>query len=222
MTFKGHDMVSKIELKTNQTILFTGDSITDCNRFMLFRPLGNGYVSFIGKKLKEAYPELNHKIINTGISGNTTRDLVSRWQKDCIDHQADVLSILIGINDLWRQYGTELDMTMAVYPEEYGYNYRRMLTEVKERCNCQIILVEPFMFTNNTDNEMFTRLRDYTNIVQNLADEFDTALLGLQRMINETLVEVAEEKFSEDLVHPSPWAHEWIAQRWLEAVNIKT
>jgi lysophospholipase L1-like esterase len=128
--------------------------------------------------------------------------------------------MLIGINDLWRQYGTELDMTMAVYSEEYESNYRRMLTVVKEKCNCRILLIEPFMFTNNTDNAMFAALSNYVNIVRHLADEFDTELLGLQGMINETLGEVAEEKFSDDYVHPSVWAHEWIAKRWLESVTI--
>ena len=212
-------MTEKITLKPGMKVLFTGDSITACGRSIL-HPLGTGYVSFIAKKLKETHPQLNPKIINTGVGGNTTGDLLGRWQKDCIDHQPDVLSILIGINDLWRQYGTELDMTMAVYPEEFETNYRNMLTAVKENCNTKIILIEPFMFTNNADNPMFAGLKDYRNIVCLLTDEFGTAMLELQSLINDTLLRVPPEKFSDDLVHPSLWAHQWIAKQWLDAVAV--
>ena len=212
-------MTGKITLKPGMKVLFTGDSITDCGR-SIFRPLGTGYVSFIAKKLKETHPQLNPKLINTGVGGNTTRELLGRWQKDCIEHQPNVLSILIGINDLWRQYGTELDMTMTVYPEEYESNYRRMLTAVKENCNTKIILIEPFMFTNNTDNPFFAGLKDYRNIVRFLADEFGTALLELQSLINDTLLHVPPEKLSDDFVHPSFWAHQWLAEQWLDAVAV--
>ena len=211
--------MEKITLKPGMKVLFTGNSITDCQRGML-HPLGTGYVRNIAQSLKKNYPELNISIKNTGIGGNTTGDLLGRWQKDCIDHQPDVLSILIGINDLWRQYGTELDMTMAVYPDEFEINYRRMLTAVKENCNTKIILIEPFMFTNNTENPMFAGLKDYRNIVCLLVDEFGTALLELQSLINDTLLHVPPEKFSDDFVHPSLWAHQWIAKQWLDAVAV--
>ena len=95
----------KIELDAHQTILFTGDSITDCcRREAGVSSLGNGYVSFVAAELLERYSQLNLNIINTGINGNTTRDILARWQPDCIDRKPDILSILIGINDLWRNY----------------------------------------------------------------------------------------------------------------------
>ena len=93
-------MADKITLKTDMRVLFTGDSITDCGRGLVHR-LGTGYVRNIARSLKKNYPELNISIENTGIGGNTTRDLLRRWQEDCIDVRPDVLSILIGVNDLW-------------------------------------------------------------------------------------------------------------------------
>ena len=212
-------MTEKITLKPETKLLFTGDSITDCGRSIL-HPLGTGYVNNIAQSLKKNYPELNISIKNTGIGGNTTGDLLGRFQNDCTDHHPDVLSIMIGVNDLWRQYGTELDMTMAVYPDEFETNYRRMLTSLKENCNTKTILIEPFMFTNNTDNPMFAGLKEYRNIVGLLADEFGTARLELQSMINDTLLGVPPEKFSDDFVHPSLWAHQWIAKHWLDAVEV--
>ena len=212
-------MTEKITLKPGMKVLFTGDSITACGR-SIFCPLGTGYVTFIAKKLKETYPQLDTKIINTGVSGNTTGDLLGRWQKDCTEHRPDVLSILIGINDLWRQHAEKVDLPLAVYPEEYESNYRRILTAVKENCDAKVILIEPFMFTNNTDNPMFAGLKDYRNVVRVLADEFGTALLELQSLINDTLLHVTPEKFSEDFVHPSLQAHQWIAKQWFDAVTI--
>lgn len=212
-------MTEKITLKPGTKLLFTGDSITDCGRSIL-HPLGTGYVSNIAQSLKKNYPDLNISIKNTGISGNTTRDLLRRFQKDCIDHHPDVLSILIGINDLWLSHGTELDMTTAVYPDDFESNYRLMLTTLKENSNTKTILIEPFMFTNNTDNPMFAGLKDYRNIVRLLADEFGTARIELQSMINDTLLRVSPEKFSDDFVHPSLWAHQWIAKHWLDAVEV--
>lgn len=212
-------MMEKTTLKPGTKLLFTGDSITDCGRSMI-HPLGTGYVRNIAQSLKKNYPDLNISIKNTGIGGNTTGDLLGRFQKDCINHQPDVLSILIGINDLWCQHGSELDMTMAVYLGEFENNYRAMLTAVKENCDTKIILIEPFMFINNTDNPMFAGLEDYRNVVGLLADEFGTALLELQSMINDTLLGVPSEKFSDDFVHPSLWGHQWIAKHWLDAVEV--
>jgi hypothetical protein len=76
------------------------------------------------------------------------------------------------------------------------------------------------MFTNNTDNPMFAGLKDYRNIVCLLTDEFGTALLELQSLINDTLLQVPPEKFSDDFIHPSLWAHQWIAKQWLDAVAV--
>jgi len=214
-------MSRKIELTFNQTILFTGDSITDCGRReRAHSPLGTGYVHFATNILLARNPQLQISFINTGISGNTTRDLMHRWQRDCIDHQPDILSVLIGINDLWRQFAMPQDLPMAVYIDEYKFIYHQLLLEVSKKCNCQIILIEPFMFCNDTDNEMFKALKAYIDVVHNLADEFDTALIPLQSRINETIGKVPPLKWSDDMVHPFTWTHAWIAEQWLEEILV--
>ena len=214
-------MSRKIELTSNQTIVFTGDSITDCGRReRAHRPLGTGYVHFAANILLARHPQLQISVINTGISGNTTRDLMQRWQRDCIGHQPDILSVLIGINDLWRQFAMPRDLPMAVYIDEYRSNYRRLLLEVSKKCNCQIILIEPFMFCNDADNEMFKALKGYIDVVHILADEFDAALVPLQSGINETIGKAPPSKWSDDMVHPFMWAHAWIAEQWLEEVSV--
>lgn len=209
----------KIKLQAEQTILFTGDSITDCGRCEVgVSKLGNGYVSFAAAELLKRYSQLDLNIINTGISADTTRDLLGRWEADCIDRKPDILSILIGINDLWRCYDPARSAD-AVAVDEYETNYRKMLTRVKDELNCQLVLIEPFMFCTNTSNETFKGLRSYIDVANKLADEFNAILVPLQQLLDIDLQEIPAEKWSSDMVHPETWAHEWIAKKWLETVT---
>lgn len=214
-------MQRKIELKPGQTIVFIGDSITDMGRSQpAYRPLGFGYVHFVGNLLLAKYPQLNLNIINTGISGNTVRDLKNRWEKDCLKHKPDILSILIGINDLWRQYGESEEISAAVYPDEYESTYRQLLSLVKQKSNSQLVLIEPFMFCDDKENEIFKDLRTYIRIVHNLAEEFGAVLVPLQSRIGEQIRQIPPEKWSDDSVHPYTWAHTWIGLQWLEATGL--
>jgi len=214
-------MQTKIELKPNQTILFTGDSITDMGRLEpAYRPFGCGYVHFVANLLLAKYPQRNLNIVNTGISGNTIRDLQARWQKDCIKYKPDILSVLIGVNDLWRQHAEPEYLPYAVYPDEYELTYRLLLSQAKEQCNCQLVLMEPFMFCGDKENQMFKGLRTYIKIVHKLAKEFDAVIVPLQSRIDEQMKQVTPDKWSADMVHPCVWAHAWIAQQWLEATGL--
>jgi len=214
-------MRTKIQLLHNQTIVFIGDSITDTGRAEpAYRPFGYGYVNFVANHLLAKYPQLNLNIVNTGVSGNTVRSLEARWQKDCIKYKPDILSVLIGINDLWRRYAEPDRLPEAVYPDEYELTYRRLLSRTREQCNCQLVLMEPFMFCNDVKNQMFKGLRTYIEIVHKLAQEFDAVMVPLQSRIDEQIEQVPSEKWSMDMVHPYVWAHTWIAQRWLEATGL--
>jgi len=210
---------NRIKLKPDQTILFIGDSITDAGRLeAAYRPFGYGYVHFVAYRLLAKYPEYNINVINTGISGNTIRDLDYRWQQDCLDHKPDILSVLIGINDIFRQYTGRLDE--AVLLDEYQLTYKRLLSLVKEKYNCRLILMEPFMFCDDKTNPAYKSLQQYIHAVRSLAEEFDAVLVPLQELIDKKIKQVSPGKFSDDMVHPYVWAHAWIAQRWLAATKL--
>ena len=209
-------MKDKLDLKPDQTILFIGDSITDADRDSRdYKPFGFGYVYFIANFLLAKYPTYNLNIVNRGVSGNTIRDLKNRWQRDCLHHKPDVLSILIGVNDVWRQFATEAELPYAVFPEEYESTYIRLLDEVQQKCNSRIVICEPFMFCDDFDNPMFTKLRRYIETVRRLAADFNAVLVPLQKPIDERIKEVPPQNWSDDMVHPHLWAHAWIAQQWL-------
>lgn len=212
-------MPDRIKLKPNQTILFTGDSITDAGRFdAAYRPFGFGYVHFVAYRLLAKYTEYNLSIINTGISGDTIRDLDYRWERDCLNHKPDILSVLIGINDVFRGCTGQPDE--AVLLDEYQLTYKRLLSLVKEKYNCQLILIEPFMFCDEKTYPAYRALQQYIHAVRALAEEFDAVLVPLQELIDKKIKTIPPEKFSDDMVHPYVWAHAWIAQQWFEAIKL--
>jgi lysophospholipase L1-like esterase len=214
-------MQHKIELKPNQTVVFIGDSITDTDRdHPAYRPFGFGYVHFVANLLLARYPHFGLNIINTGVGGNTIRDLKDRWEKDCIAHRPDVLSVLIGINDLWWQHAESQGLAEGLCPEEYELTYKQLLLQTTRECNCQLVLMEPFMFCNERENQMFKALRTYIRVVHKLADEFNAVIVPLQSSVDRQIIKVPPEKWSVDLVHPHLWAHAWIADRWLEATGL--
>jgi acyl-CoA thioesterase I len=215
-------MAKKLSIKDGDTILFIGDSITDVDRRSeAHAPLGCGYANFAANLILARHASLDLKVVNTGISGNTVRNLIKRWQTDCLDHKPAVLSIMIGINDLWRRFDKRPEQVHnAVYPEEYEATYRELLKQAKAACNPQIVLIEPFMFCNDEADPMFQDLPPYIEIVRRLADEFDATLVPLQTFIDKQITSVPPQKWSKDMVHPSTWAHAWIAERWLEVTGL--
>lgn len=213
-------MKSKIELKPNQTIVFIGDSITDAERMSAaYKPFGAGYVHFTANALLAKYPQLNLNIINSGVSGNTIRDLRTRWQRDCISHKPDVLSILIGVNDVWRRIA-ENDLSGAADLDEYDSMYRQLISQTKKECNSRIVIIEPFMFCDDFNNPVFVELRRFVEKVRIIAADFNAVLVPLQKAIDERIKEVPPQNWSLDMVHPEVWAHAWISQRWLEVTGL--
>ena len=214
-------MQKKLDLNPNQTVLFIGDSITDADRKLrAYKPFGFGYVHFVANFLLGKYPTYNLNILNTGISGDTIADLKGRWQKDCLDHNPEILSILIGVNDVWRQFATEDDLPYAVSLDEYEATYRQLLTIAKQKCNSRLVICEPFMFCDDFNNPMFAHLRTFIEAVRRIADDFGACMVPLQKAIDERIKQVPPQDWSLDMVHPEIWAHAWIAQQWLIATGL--
>jgi len=214
-------MQQMVHLKANDTILFVGDSITAADRHrQAYSPLGFGYVHFAGNLLLARYPTLDLRIVNTGISGDTVIDLKDRWQRDCIAHRPNVLSVLIGINDVWRR-AMEPDMAeRAASPADFEITYGQLLARAKEQCRCRLVLMEPFLFSGEQENEVFRTLVPYLEAVRRLAKEYEAVLVPLQKEIDRCIGEIPPEKWSQDTVHPYLWAHAWIAQQWLDATGL--
>jgi acyl-CoA thioesterase-1 len=212
--------MSNIELKPNQTLLFIGDSITDAQRRERpYSPLGWGYVHFAADFLQAAYPHLNLNIENRGISGDTSGALLTRWKTDCIALKPDIVSLMIGINDLWRKFSeTHEKQRMHIEPVEYRSNLTELLRLTKDGCDAQLILMEPFLFCDEKDDPMLGELAAYIDVVHTLAKQFEAVLVPVHTAYMALQEKRPAVEWAFDAVHPSEWAHAWIAKQWLEAV----
>jgi lysophospholipase L1-like esterase len=215
----------RIQLNQSQNIVFIGDSITDADRREpAIGPLGWGYVHFIANILMAKNPEKNFNIINTGIAGNTSRDIKRRWNKDCLAHKPNILSLQAGINDIWRCFEPG-QLPHAVTVEEYESNLRDMLSAIDAETTNSVILIEPFMFydgkgDDDVINSMYKELPSYIKAMNNVAGQVGAAVVNLQKKIDAIMPEAPPEKWSEDTVHPYQWAHAWIADQWFKTTGL--
>src|SRR6267378_2689227 len=136
-------------IRKGDVVLFQGDSITDAGRGREKagtpneQPgLGSGYAWLAAAELLVDHPTEQLKVFNRGISGNKVFQLADRWQADCLDLKPNVLSILIGVNDLWHKLDGKYDGTVEIYERDYRAlleRTRKALPKVK------FVICEPFV-----------------------------------------------------------------------------
>lgn len=208
-----------IKICDNMTIVFTGDSITDGHwRVEEYKPFGKGYVDFAANILLAQNPMYNLRIYNTGIGGNTTRDLKVRWQKDVIDLKPDILIMLIGINDIWRKHEPGR-MAEHVGLDEYIENVKAMIEQACLR-DTQIALLEPFMFCEDENNPMFLDTLEYGASLERLASRYmNITFIPMQKIISSEFNGSDFKRLSDDMVHPKRWAHCLLALKLLEYIK---
>ncbi|MCD9021447.1 SGNH/GDSL hydrolase family protein [Cohnella silvisoli] len=210
-------------LKKGQKLLFIGDSITDCERARpagegLFGALGKGYVSLVDALLQAVYPELGIRVVNVGNSGNTVLDLQARWQEDVIDRKPDWLSIMIGTNDVWRQYDTPFITEWHVYADKYEATLRALVEQTKPVVG-NLVLMTPFYLESNEQDAMRRTMDEYGTIVKKIAEETGTLFVDTQAAFNKVLKELYAATLAWDRVHPSQAGHVVLARAFLNKVG---
>ena len=199
-------------------ILFQGDSITDAGRdHRNYHNLGDGYPKFAAEHIKEDFPEVDFEFINFGISGNRTSQLFDRLYTDGIAFQPDVISILIGINDIWHRYG---GAKIATTDEQIALNYRKILERIKNETNAKIVILAPFILDFPGRDQMREDLQKVLPIVRGLAEEFADAYIPLDEKFDEVLKTQPEPLYySADGVHPNDNGRAFIGKLYAEAVK---
>lgn len=197
-------------------LLFQGDSITDWYRNREdYHDLGKGYAKFAAKMLEEKYPNVEFEFIDLGISGDQTKDLVNRLQSDFVDINPDVVSILIGINDVWH-HATEKDW---IENEVFEERYRTVLTALKEKTNAKIMMMEPFLIP--VQDKLFFRedLNPKIDIIRKLAREYADVYLPTDGLLASAFIGNDPLAFAEDGVHPSDMGAEFIAKLYTDYIS---
>ena len=213
---EGDDQLSKI-------FLFQGDSITDGGRSFnqdWNHVFGQGYAYLITSHLGYTYPKRDYKFFNRGISGNKVSDLAARWQADTLDIKPDLLSILIGVNDVFGVVVRGETFTA----DDFGNTYDALLTQtLKALPSIQLVLCEPFilpvgMVQKNPD-AWNTELQKRQPIVKQLAEKYNAVYVPLQDAFTKATKKTPADHWIWDGVHPMPAGHELIAREWIKAVD---
>ena len=208
--------------KANQTLLFIGDSITDCGRDrpvgQRWNSLGEGYVSFVDSMLGATMPETPVRVLNTGISGNRVTDLEARWQSDVLDLEPNWLSLMIGINDVWRQFDAEPGAEQ-VEPEQYELVYRSVLAKTRPQLD-GLVLMTPYFLETNREDPMRVKMDAYGAITKKLAADFDAISVDTQAAFDHYLAHQPTQSLCADRVHPNGVGHMILARAFLSAVAV--
>ncbi|MCE9590368.1 MAG: SGNH/GDSL hydrolase family protein [Planctomycetes bacterium] len=210
-------------IKPTQTVLFIGDSITDCGRRGgASAPLGDGYVRMASELIVAKYPAHRLNLLNRGISGNTVRDLHDRWSDDVIAHKPDWLSIKIGINDLHRWHNNVAGASVS--PKEFAELYDAILARVKKETRANVVLVDPFYLSTDTYPGtpraiIMEKLPLYIKTVHKMVKKYKTRHVKTHEVYQKILKHHNPESLCPEPVHPYASGHIVIAHEWLKTVG---
>jgi len=203
-------------------LLFQGDSITDMqwgrNQADRNHYLGHGYVYLIAARLGVDMPGAQVDVFNRGMSGHTVADLRARWQNDAIDMKPDLLSILIGTNDVGQ----------GVRPDAFESDYRYILdASVEANSHLCLVLLDPFVVRSGqlTNQRAWTSRRGAIDtmglIVAQLAKDYSAVHIETQAIFDIAAEIVSPDHWLWDGVHPLPQGHELIARNWIREVSAR-
>jgi lysophospholipase L1-like esterase len=206
--------------QAEQKVLFIGDSITDCGRREWAAPYGDGYVSLVRSLLIARYPELGLTFTNRGIGGDTTRELAARWERDVVAERPDWLSVMIGINDVWRAFDGD-DPAEAVPLPEYEATLRRLLERAIEATAARLILAQPYMIEPDRAQPMRKAMDEYGDAVRQTASEYGAILVPVQAAFDTVLAHTSPAAWADDQIHPNQPGHAVIALAFLRACGFE-
>jgi lysophospholipase L1-like esterase len=213
-----------MKIAERQKLVMIGDSITDAGRARPFGEgwgqLGNGYVSMVDAFIGAVYPERLIRVINVGTSGNTIRDLKNRWQTDVLDHKPDWLSVMIGTNDVWRQFDSNKFPDRAVLPDEYESTYDALLQKTHPTIK-GLVLMTPFYIEPNKTEPMRARMDQYGAMVKRMAGKYDAIFIDTQSYFDAATKTLYPGYFAGDRVHPNPAGSAVLARAFLKGIGFE-
>lgn len=201
-------------------VIFYGDSVTDCGRYYQDpKNLGVGYANNIATIYRALFPEANVTFMNSGVSGNRTKDLLERYEDDVLAKKPSFISILIGINDVWRRF----DRNDPTPVEQIEENYRNLLEKIKaDLPECKIMIIEPFLLDSLEERlEWLSYIEEMNRSIRKLAREYADHFLALDGIFQTYLHKnYTSKEIAPDGVHPGPSGHGIIAYEFLKLLDI--
>lgn len=207
-------------VEDGETLLFIGDSITDCGRRGTEAPLGSGYVRMFTELVTARFSERMIRYINEGIGGNKVTDMKLRWQDDMLYHRPDRLSIKIGINDLHSYLRGAPE---GVDPELFAQTYDELLDWTRRELDCPVVLLTPFYISTDRSGQTFRSqvlelIPRYIETVEKMSQKYGTKLVRLHDVFQKQLENRDADTFCPEPVHPNHTGHMVIAQALLDTL----
>ena len=205
-------------------IVFAGDSVTDMGSKNpvgegLFDNTGRSYVRIIENMLATWYPERYVRVTNSGISGNTSRDLLARWQRDVLDLSPQYVSICIGINDVWRQFDSPQLPEQHVSPELYEKTLGELVSSTRPQLLGGLVLMTPYFIEPDRQDAMRRRMDEYGDVCRRIAARENLPLVDTQAAFDRVLKYRHSSYITWDRVHPNIYGATVLARAFLEAVG---
>jgi lysophospholipase L1-like esterase len=212
-----------VKIEKGSKLVMIGDSITDADRARpvgegLFGAHGKGYVSLVDALLSSVYPAHGIRVVNQGVSGNTVRDLKCRWKTDVLDLKPDWISIMIGINDDWRQFDLPRQAEIHVYPEEYEATLEELITQTLPSLK-GLVLMTPYFIEPNKSDPMRIRMDCYGSIVKKLAGKHGCVLVDTQAAFDAVLPHYHPMSLAWDRIHPIITGHMILARAFMNGIG---
>lgn len=233
----GEEANKSVVLRSDEVLLFQGDSITDAGRdrnppkysisnaardgeYNDFNVMGSGYAMLAAAQILLNHYDKSLKIFNRGVSGNRVYQLAERWKEDCLDLQPSVLSILIGVNDFWHT----LNGDYSGSAEKYRTDLKQLLDRTKQSLpEIKLIIGEPFAINGlqAISDKWYPAFDEYRSIAKDIADQYDAVFIPYQKIFDKALTKAPAAYWSFDGVHPSVPGAMLMTEAWLKAIKIK-
>lgn len=202
-----------------KTVLFQGDSITDCGRSREWDGnLGTGYPMLVASKMGFERPgEFEFK--NRGVSGDRVVDLYARMKMHITNLKPDYMSVLVGVNDVWHKWLSSNEVCADKYYKVYDMLIGEVLDELP---NMKIMIMEPYV-THGTAvddkwDEFYTEVRRRAEKANMIADKYGLCFVPLQKAFDEASRRYGSGSYwTMEGVHPTLFGHELISRKWIEA-----
>lgn len=223
-------------IKKGVRFLFIGDSITDGgwgrsggnmmpteqrNQKDLNHIYGHSYMMLCAARIQSDYPGQEPLFFNRGISGNTLTDLQRRWQSDCLELNPDVVTLLIGTNDVDLHLSGKAPLDM----KKWEGDYRQLLDRlIAVKPGVKIVLGTPFVAKvgriGSADNfpQRKELIAQCAAAVRRIATDYHAILLDYEKLFD-SLTVPAPSYWVWDGIHPTAAGHQKMADLWLHAMS---
>jgi lysophospholipase L1-like esterase len=208
-------------VRADDVLVFQGDSITDCGRDRsVTEPndlagLGRGYAMLAAAGVRAF--SIGVDVHNRGVGGDEVPDLLDRWDADCVALRPTVVSVLIGVNDMWRKIDSGKANTVGGYDDRLG----ELLDRTRDALpGVRLIVGEPFVLrVGAVTDEWFPEFDERRAVARRQAERAGARFVAYQTMFDRAVQRAPAAYWAYDGVHPTLAGHRLMADAWLKVAN---